>query len=144
RLRYLASELSDAFTGVSACSTKCSHCCHIDVHVPKVEAKLIAKATGRKLNRELEAKPMLEWSERKSFKGSPCTFLNDGMCSIYAHRPLVCRTLINMDDVSVLCELVPDVPVPVPYLNTMSLQEAFSLLTQNEPVADIREWFPAV
>ncbi|WP_083293393.1 YkgJ family cysteine cluster protein [Hydrogenophaga sp. PML113] len=73
----------------------------------------------------------------------PCVFLTGGRCSIYAHRPLACRTLVNMDDTSVLCELEPGVAVPVPYGNAIAIQGRFALVTQREVFADIRDWFRA-
>src|SRR3990167_2374390 len=32
------------------------------------------------------------------WQGVPCSFLKEGRCSIYRHRPLACRLQINMDD----------------------------------------------
>ena len=69
--------------------------------------------------------------------------MKDGECSIYAHRPLVCRTLVNMDDTSLLCELHQGVAIPVPYANSTRLQSAMALLHLDDTWADIREWFPA-
>lgn len=80
--------------------------------------------------------------KRADYFGKPCTFLKEGQCSIYAHRPLVCRTLVNMDDTDVLCELHPGVAVPVPYANSTRLQSAMALLHLEDTWADIREWFP--
>jgi Fe-S-cluster containining protein len=103
----------------------------------------MAKAIGRKLVEPDEKLDIEAISQRQQFTGVPCTFLVAGKCSIYADRPLVCRTLVNMDSVSLLCELVPGASVPVPYLNSTEFQGYFAYLTRTEQYADIREWFPA-
>lgn len=143
RLRHLAEGWSSVFSAQTACSSGCNHCCYIGVAVPRSEAKLIAKSIGKPISEPTERLGIREMSGKDTFFGVPCTFLNDGRCSIYAHRPLVCRTLVNLDDIDTLCKLVPGVTVPVPYLNTTELQGYFAYLTQSEQFADIRQWFPA-
>lgn len=106
------------------------------------EAKLIAKAIGRRLAEPDEPLNIETIAGRRKFFGVPCSFLVDGKCSIYVHRPLVCRTLVNLDSVDTLCRLVPGVDVPVPYLQAVEMQGYFAYLTQDEQYADIREWFP--
>jgi Fe-S-cluster containining protein len=142
RLRHIAGEWSKVFSSKTACSSGCSHCCHLGVLVPKSEAKLLAKAIGRKFTEPTEQRNMERAGQETKYLGTPCTFLVSNKCSIYAYRPMMCRTLVNMDSVDTLCRLVKDVDVPVPYLNTVSLKGYFAYLTQTEQFADIREWFP--
>lgn len=49
RLRHIAGERSRLFAANTACGSGCNHCCHIETTVPRSEAKLIAKAIGRRL-----------------------------------------------------------------------------------------------
>ena len=142
RIRHLAGENSKIYEKQAACSAGCNHCCHVNVLVPRAEAKLIAKAIGRQVSEPSQLYSIGEPGDRVSHMGEPCTFLVAGRCSIYAHRPLVCRTLVNMDSVPLLCELVPDMQVPVPYLNTTEFQGLFAYVTQQEDFADVRDWFP--
>lgn len=142
RLRHIAGERSRIFASNSACGSGCNHCCHIETTVPRSEAKLIAKAIGLRLAEPDERLTMETIAGRRKFFGVPCSFLVDGKCSIYVHRPLVCRTLVNLDSVDTLCRLVPGVEVPVPYLQAVEMQGYFAYLTQDEQYADIREWFP--
>lgn len=144
RIRFVAGQWSDLVSPVSACRNGCSHCCNVSVLIPRSEAQLIAKRTGAKLASNPPAEKLSpELEERvQVHAGSPCTFLRDGGCSIYEHRPLACRTLVNMDDTSILCELVPNVAVPVPYANSSMLRGIFTVVCQDELHADIREWFP--
>lgn len=144
RIRHLAAEWSGVFVPYSACVSGCSHCCNINTAVPRVEARLISKAIGRPLSEPVVKYDFAESSQRQDFFGVPCTFLVAGKCSIYASRPLVCRTLVNMDSVNTLCKLVPGMQVPVPYLNTSHIRGYFGFLTQSEQYADLREWFPRV
>ncbi len=140
RIRHIAGQQSAIFSSKSACSSGCSHCCHIDVSVPRSEAMLIGKMTGKRVSEPSVTFP-IDQPPAKSFVGSPCPFLTEGSCSIYAHRPLLCRTLVNLDRSPKLCELVPNATIPVPYLNTTTLRAAFTIVTQSEDFADIREWF---
>lgn len=140
RIRHIAGQQSAIFSSKTACSSGCSHCCHIDVTLPRSEAMLIGKLTGKKLSEPSQTFP-IDQPPAKSFVGSPCPFLVGGSCSIYANRPLLCRTLVNLDTSPKLCELVPETTIPVPYLNTSALRAAFTIVTQSEDFADIREWF---
>ena len=92
RLRHIAGEWSKIFSSKTACSSGCSHCCHVGVLVPRSEAKLIAKAIGRKLTEPAEKRDMERAGQETMFLGTACTFLVDNKCSIYAHRPMMCRT----------------------------------------------------
>lgn len=143
RLRHIAGEWSAAFAAKTACASGCSHCCNINVSVARSEARLIAKAIKRPLSEPTQQLDIYSVKDRNDYFDVPCTFLKAGKCSIYAHRPLACRTLVNMDDVDLLCRLVPGKTIPVPYLNTIELQGYMGYLTQMEQFADIREWFAA-
>ena len=142
RIRHLASQWSQALTPFTACSSGCSHCCNQDTVLPQSEALLISRKIGLPMATPATALELGTINARIVFLGQPCTFLKEGACSIYEHRPLVCRTLISMDSTDTLCRIVPGVPLPVPYANTQMLQAAFAQAHQDEPWADIREWFP--
>lgn len=140
RIRHIAGQQSAIFSSKSACSSGCSHCCHIDVTLPRSEAVLIGKITGKEISEPAQTF-QIHQPPKNRYQGSPCPFLVGGSCSIYANRPLLCRTLVNLDTSPKLCELVPDATIPVPYLNTTALRAAFAIVTQSEAFADIREWF---
>jgi uncharacterized protein len=142
-LRHVAASWSTALAPFSACRKRCSHCCHIAVTIPETEAKLIAKKTGRPLHKPLRPRTLADGSDLEQPYGydHPCIFLKDGGCSIYEHRPLACRVLVNMDDTDLLCRLQPGKVVPVPYANSSAIQGRFALVTQNDVFADIRDWF---
>lgn len=142
-LRHVAGAWSDSLKPVSACRKGCNHCCHIPVTVSESEARLIAKKTGRKLRQPLTPKSLYGTAESEQPAGydNPCVFLVEDHCTIYEHRPLVCRTLVNMDDDETLCKLVPGVRVPVPYANATQLQALMAIAAENDIYADLRDWF---
>lgn len=140
RIRHLTGEWSALMSPFSACRTGCSHCCHINTDVPRSEAQLIAKRTGRAL-KQPATRASGELSEPDRFFGVACPFLEEGGCGIYEHRPLACRALVNLADDSQLCELRPGEVVPVPYANATLWQGAFATVTAADDWADIREWF---
>ncbi|KVR21687.1 hypothetical protein WK13_34685 [Burkholderia ubonensis] len=127
----------------TACRAGCSHCCYIAVGVMQTEAELIGKAIGRKPKKV---------KHRDNFDGfdfgyhNPCTFLKDGRCSIYEHRPLACRMHYSLADTPDLCKLNPPETNPVPMVNTLSLNKGYvQICAPDKPVlADIRDFFPPV
>jgi len=87
------------------CTAGCSHCCKAG-HYPLTELEYeFVKIGFNKLGEEKQAQirqSCLEsYKERKLFvrNGNPinsfsyaCPFLADDLCSLYEHRPLICRT----------------------------------------------------
>lgn len=138
KLRALASRVSESLASLSACQNQtCSHCCHIPVALTGTEAALIGEAVGRK-PRKVSAKVQL--SQEFGYH-RPCPFLKNDRCSIYAHRPFVCRTHMSLDESDRLCRLVPEVTVPVPLVDMTQFHSLYVELTVGEPLADIRDFF---
>lgn len=140
-------EMSAFNTGDVACSRGCSHCCHIQVLIAEDEADVIGKRIGRKPRKV----PHRERIDTKAFSfgyHNPCTFLVDGECSIYEHRPLACRIHYSLDIDALLCELGPGESPPVPYLNPhffmMPFLQMLGVPHVVPTLGDIREFFPKV
>ena len=135
-----ADALASAFAPHAACRVGCSHCCHIPVNISAVEARALGRAIGRT--------PVLlaaHGPAPAASYDSPCPFLSGDRCSIYSHRPAVCRSHLNMDEDALLCQLLPsDHEVPVPYVDTRALV-AVSVQIAGEAMdaAYLRQWFPA-
>lgn len=88
--RFLDKHLAGAY-GHNKCTKGCSACCHVQVALPAIEAYYIEQRTGNKItNWEMEKVDIT--------KSSPCTFLKNGECSIYEHRPGACRVFMTFDD----------------------------------------------
>lgn len=150
-LRKAADYVNAGAAHLAACRKGCAACCHIAVMISRAEAQVIARETGAKLNPKAGVFSMAD-SEAfgEAFKqatseavGKPCTFLKEGSCSIYAHRPLECRLLLNLDDDDLLCQLVEGSATNVPYLDARQHHVAsVAILGQHQDYDDIRNWFP--
>lgn len=138
-LYKIADKIGAATKQYAACRQGCSHCCHIPVAVTQTEANMIGREIGR---------PALQVHKAPSPSADgygyhrPCTFLIQGSCSIYEHRPLACRVHFNLDSDELLCKLVEGVGIPVPFLNASKLQFAYVCLHEGQKVADILRFFP--
>jgi hypothetical protein len=144
-LREMLDILNAAADGIAACRKGCGACCHVSVILSADEAEVIGKEIG------VPVAPPSRYEKRgstadaaKQHYGTPCPFLVNDQCSIYASRPLACRTLFNMDGDALLCSIVPDAPPKVPYLDhmqfTMVIAQAF--MHSMDAHADLREFFP--
>jgi Fe-S-cluster containining protein len=111
------------------------------------EAKAIAAATGAKMvtPKRFNVDLMYVDKVRARYDGVPCRFLVGGACSIYAERPLACRTHVVVDPDNLLCEIVPGQKIRVPMLDLKQVDWAISDAFGG-PLemkwADIREYFP--
>lgn len=74
------------------CTKGCAYCCYVDVSLSPAEAAYISHHTG------VEFDPGAQ--NRHYVKDTPCPFLNveQGACTIYAYRPIVCRNYFTYDD----------------------------------------------
>lgn len=127
---------------VAACRRGCSHCCTAPtIPISRAEAEHLAKGTGRQLQ-----EPVHKISKRESCRfpslDMPCSFLVGNECSAYEHRPIICRSHMNLDDDPLLCQVLPDRSANVPYLDARGFMNVTTDLLIDETFADIREWFP--
>lgn len=134
----IANNLVAAVTPNSACRNGCGHCCYQGVSVSRLEAERIQAATGRRFNPKA-AQPKTGDVERLT--GVACPFLVEERCSIYAVRPLACRTHFNMSDTTEVCDTKS-------FTGTLPLLNAHGFILAAGAVlgADwryIQKWFPA-
>lgn len=145
-LRTLMNYVHAATLGQAACKSGCSSCCHVSVALFEPEARVIAKEL--KIKAQTPTKRMFLPEDRrareKEHYGSPCPFLKDDKCSIYAIRPLSCRVLYNLDVDSLLCTIVEGEPLRVPYLDYRQYNDIIfqTFAADATTMADIREFFP--
>ena len=144
RLRHIADAAAKVIAPFTPCAKGCSACCHNPAIVSEVDAMLIAQATGTPLSspRELFDVAAGEEARRKyvsRYAGVPCTFLKDSICSIYAHRPVVCRVHHSLEDTAAGCERGRQpkaVDLTELYLGELRMMGRMMIY------ADIREFFP--
>lgn len=140
-LRRLADQLGPATKGIVPCGAGCSHCCHTPVLVSPAEAALIADESGAQLRQP--GGQALPNQTNYSYIGTPCPFLVDNQCSIYAARPFACRVHYSTDADNLLCQLVPGENIRAPYLNVDPWHVAY-VMTFPPPEGnyfDIRDFF---
>ena len=151
-LRQMAETFADAVAPHAACSDACDGCCYQPVSVTQQEAELISREIGVPLQTPTQ------WSTAPVMKyaGQPCSFLRDSRCTIYQHRPMVCRLIFNMDADALLCQMVPGARSQAPYadhslykelyirahLGKVKSQEEMQAALKALPMADLREFFP--
>lgn len=100
--RAMANARDDIETlGPVACRQGCNWCCHQHVTVVAAEALAIhAHIAGTKLADRLRAAiPAIVGTDTLARKaaGTPCPFVGDGGCAIYALRPNRCRSVHSRD-----------------------------------------------
>jgi Fe-S-cluster containining protein len=151
-LRQMAETFAEAVSPHAACKDACAGCCYQPVAVTVQEAEVIAKETG------LAMHTPASWSTTADMRhaGQACPFLKDARCTIYRHRPLVCRLIFNMDADSLLCQMVPGARSQAPYadhsiykelyvrahLGRVKSEEEFQTALKSLQMADLREFFP--
>ena len=136
-LRRVTAEFSALGAPLSGCQKGCSHCCHIPVGLSQSEAEIIGDAIGR---RPRAVRAGIHMRKEYGYE-YPCPFLKEARCSIYEHRPLACRTHLNMDADDLLCELIPGTIVPVPLADSTQFMVLYALICGPEPLGDIRDFF---
>lgn len=147
RLREIGHQIAALIGPNTPCKRGCSHCCHIAVAVTKTEADLIGEYTGR-VPAILPARSGQEMIDNinagiKSYLGVPCVFLGvEGECTIYPVRPIPCILHHTVAPDSTCCDTTKGVQ-RVPALDVHSVSIAMGFVCQDEPIADLREFFPS-
>lgn len=140
KLRHLQRACDEIFSAVApyvACSRGCTSCCHYNVDVFPIEAERIEKRTG--LARSTGPHP------RQNFHGAPCTFLKDGICSIYEVRPMACRKHVALTSTSFWCDPERSGAIEVKLLQFSEVEAAIRYVVELDgrtDIADIRDHFP--
>ena len=124
-----------------ACAGECADCCRMNVSISGLEAKLIAEATRRKAA-TVEASIR---HEQGRFVGVACPFLRDDLCTIYEHRPLVCRNHASFYPTAKWCMPEHSLRTDAPMVNFSGIDEAYVAVSSGRDrmiLADIRDFFP--
>lgn len=143
------------WAAVSACRRGCHHCCsQPSIIITSAEAQLLAQQSGQVMQdpgsrgepirglATAEGLSQIEaWARGNEYVDMSCPFLRSGECSVYEHRPLVCRTHLSLDDIPLLCERVPGQPAYLPLVNAKAMWVASIGLQLDETMADIRDFF---
>lgn len=142
-LRDLADEITEHAREYSPCRKGCNHCCHMATMVSEPEAAMIGALIHK------SPKKPKQWADFRDKDaiadaflgaGKACSFLDNGVCSIYEHRPLACRVHMSMGASSAACEM--DQTRTLPLLNLSELDKAYAMISATLHMADIRAYFP--
>lgn len=124
-----------------ACAGECADCCRMNVSISGLEAKLIAEATGRKVATVEDSVK----HEQDRFVGVACPFLRNDLCTIYEHRPLVCRNHASFYATAKWCTPEHSLRTDAPMVNFSGIDEAYVAVSSGRDrliLADIRDFFP--
>ena len=135
KLYTFMDELYSFVAQFTPCKKGCSLCCYNEVSVSLLEAQYIEKHTGIKQNINLAI---------KDFPGIPCPFLTDGACSIYEHRPFVCRRHVALFDNPKWCQYDLPVQYVFPHIRFSPVEESYAFIIVSSGITstcDIRQAF---
>jgi len=144
----LLSDVRALSADLVACRAGCDRCCHLRVVMHQAEAEALGRSIGVE-PRTLP--PDYRMAAKESYGAdTPCSFLREGTCTIYADRPFVCRDHVNLDEDALLCsfenlELARNGDpraVDIPILDAGVLQQVYEQLGAGGIVGDIRDFFP--
>lgn len=148
-IQQLSSEVRQISAPFAACNKGCSNCCHQRVMLSQTEADTIAHNIKRKA---VQLSLAYKLPDEDSFGSTtPCNFLVRGECSIYEHRPFMCRNQVNLDSDNLLCsfenwELAKansPMHTGIPMQDPGPLLIAYRQVSSRDVVGDIRDFFPA-
>ncbi|MDD4912345.1 MAG: YkgJ family cysteine cluster protein [Sideroxydans sp.] len=120
------------------CKKGCTSCCHYPVSITDLEIEFIERGAGIKRAKQI----------RKATHpyDAPCPFLRNDSCSIYAHRPFVCRKHVTLTKTMHWCHPDRANTKEFPLLNFSEVNRVFDALVRETGATafcDIREAFPS-
>lgn len=147
KLKLVADDLAQHVQKETPCRKGCSACCHIAVPISRNMARRLATVSGRPFNPEA-GRPAEEFMARGrkdeyalEHYGNPCPFLGgDGACTIYEHRPIVCRAHNSLADDPSPCEVGKPYG-KVPSYNMQWIEQLEAAHDLDDLWGDIREFF---
>jgi Fe-S-cluster containining protein len=144
RLRRIADAAAKVIAPFTPCAKGCSACCHNAAIISELDAMLVADATGtppatpRRVF-EVSAGDEARRAYLGHYAGVPCSFLAGGVCSIYEHRPVVCRVHHSLEESAAGCaggRQPGAVDLTEIYIGELQMMGPMMIY------ADIREFFP--
>jgi len=139
KLQALYSFMASLFGAIEThtpCRKGCSACCHYPVSVSELEIAFIEKTTGIRRKKGVAG--------GNPAHGTPCPFLRNGSCSIYAARPFVCRKHITLTKTAYWCDPARANLNAFPMLRFSEVERVFQAIRAEageSSVCDIREVF---
>jgi Fe-S-cluster containining protein len=86
------------------CKAGCDHCCHFqEILVSTTEAVLVVRHIERHMSAAQRAAAVAAIRASGTTgdrRDTPCALLHDGRCSVYASRPMACRSYVSLSEPS--------------------------------------------
>lgn len=149
KLFKLANAVHDALQPYTTCGKGCSHCCSMRTLIYRFEAVTLARVSGKTMVELPYRSQAVVIELGRVAPPETCPFLMEGCCSVYDHRPMICRLHHSFNTAPGDCEVTangtprsgvamynPDF-VEVPYHQLVRSHHA------QEPWGAITEFFPA-
>jgi uncharacterized protein len=139
KLEALFDFMSDLYSEVgrfTPCKKGCTACCHYPISITELEILFIEKSTG--------VRRLKEKQEIAQYHGFLCPFLKNNACSIYNHRPFVCRRHVSLTKTAYWCDPSRSNTGTFPLLAFSEVDRVFNLLVSGSKSAssyDIRQVF---
>ena len=145
RLRRIADAAARVIAPSTPCAKGCSACCHNPAIISELDAMQVASETGVVLATPSRVFDAAAGDEARRayfsrYAGVACTFLKGNVCSIYRHRPVVCRVQHSLEDSAAGCDGGRQ-PAAVDLTEIYAAER--HMLGSLMIYADIREFFPA-
>jgi Fe-S-cluster containining protein len=125
KLKILYSEMDKIYlhlNEITACKKGCYYCCFQEIAISELEVEFILKNTKAKRKK----------AANKAFNPEdPCSFLKSHKCSIYAHRPFLCRRHVSIADSSRWCERDVSNKFEFPLINFSEVDKSYAYLLTN-------------
>ncbi|MDX1915963.1 MAG: YkgJ family cysteine cluster protein [Methylophilus sp.] len=138
-----ADQIFDYAGKFAACARGCGHCCHVSVPITQLEARYMGENLGIT---PVEIKQSIKHELTAFGSHTPCPFLKNGECSIYAFRPLTCRMHMNFDQDNYWCLHEnwqrPEAEIPRPTIQPLIDAYHVTISSVAPIMADIRDFFP--
>ena len=144
RLRRIADAAAKVIAPFTPCAKGCDACCHNPAIISELDAIVISKETGVPVSTprrmfDVAAGTQARRDYFSNYAGVPCPFLKDSLCSIYEHRPVVCRVHHSLEASAAACDggRQPEaVDLTEIYAGELRMMGPMMIY------ADIREFFP--
>ena len=148
RLIELADRVNAAVQPHAACRAGCCYCCSMPTMIYRHEAERLAEASGRPaVPLRFRPRPEAILAAHR-FYGQACPFLDEGRCTVYAARPIICRLhhSLNASPANCDCSIPPAERKGVGQYDPDYVEMPYHLLSllanPGEPWGAIQEFFP--
>ncbi len=148
KLFQLTDLLNTSIEKYATCQKGCAHCCYMPTMIYAHEAEIVGHAAGIKPEPLPYRDPSVVLAEAIKQFGPPCPFLShENSCTVYEHRPLICRLHHSFNDDPNDCKVSESgTKTSIAKINPDQIEVPYHMLvlehTPKEPWGTIQMFFP--